>query len=298
MLRGFLYALALVGWVGALVVFPQWTGWVHRRESISNYGGREPPGGLRMIWLKVPVSPTRAPLWNPPGYLEHPDAAIPVRWPWQPRPDTAYMEPSVSGLGFQVTCGVLALGLAFGWSYPFRARPPDYTAGVALGAALGIVAGWIVLVPPVMMTSGTSLSTSYAFGTAILATLTIAGALYGVRGVRRVQRLGAGTTLLPSEGYGAVVVHGLWFVGGLMLGVISQFLVWEAAEELSRLFGWPLERDPTFGTYSHAPGIDTAAALYGMAALIVSWVRWRTGPRALVLGLAIAALAGTALALS
>jgi hypothetical protein len=298
MLRGFLYALALVGWVGVSVVYPQWTGWVHTRESISNYGGKEPPGGLRMIWLRVPVSPTRAPLWDPPGSLKHPDATVPVRWPWQPRPGTSYTAPSVVGLGFQITCGVLALGLTFGWSYPFRARPPDYTAGVALGASLGVVAGWIVLVPFVMVTSGTSLSTGYAFGAPILSTLTIAGALYGVRGVRRVQRFGPTATVVASEGYGGLVVQGLWFVGGVILGVISQSLVWEAAEELSRLFGWALQRDPTFGTYSHAPAITTAAALYGMAALIVSWVRWRTGPRALVLGLAIAALAGTALKLS
>ena len=145
MLRGFLYALALIVWVGPSVLYPQWTGWVYTRQSISVYGGKEPPGGLPMIWLKVPVSPARAPLWNPPGYLMNPNADVPRRWPWQPRSTTSYMEPSLGGIGFQITHGVLVLGLIFGWSYPFRARPPDYTAGVAIGAALGIVLGWILL---------------------------------------------------------------------------------------------------------------------------------------------------------
>jgi hypothetical protein len=289
MLRGLLYALALIVWVGPSVVYPQWTGWVYTRQSISVYGGKEPPGGLPMIWLKVPVSPARAPLWNPPGYLMNPNADVPRRWPWQPRSTTSYMEPALGGIGFQITWGVLVLGLVFGWSYPFRARPPDYTAGVAIGAALGIVLGWILLLP---------LWSGYGFSAAILFTLTLAGSLYGVRGVRRVRRLGDAATVIASEGYAGLVVQGLWFVGGVMLGVKSQGLVWEAAEGASRRFGWPLERDPTFGTYSNAPAIDAAAALCGIAALIVAAMRRRRGPRALALGLALAAIALTALALS
>jgi len=288
MLRGFSYALALIVWVGASVVYPQWTGWVYTRQSISVYGGKEPPGGLPMIWLQVPVSPARAPLWNPPGYLKNPNADVPRRWPWQPRSTTSYMEPAVGRIGFQITCGVLVLGLIFGLLFPFRAPPPDYTAGVAIGAALGIVLGWILLLP---------LWNGYGFGAAILSTLTLAGALHGVRGVRRVRRPGEAATVIASEGYAGLVVQVLWFVGGVMLGA-SQLLIWEAAEGASRRFGWPLERDPTFGTYSNAPAIDAAAALCGIAALIVAVMRWRRGPRALALGLALAAIALTALALS
>jgi hypothetical protein len=95
-----------------------------------------------------------------------------------------------------------------------------------------------------------------------------------------------------------VIVQALWFIGGVILGVISQGLVWEAAEGASRRFGWPLERDTAFGTYSNAPGITAAAALCGIAAVTVAALRWRKGPRALALGLALAAIAGTALALS
>ena len=131
---------------------------------------------------------------------------------------------------------------------------------------------------------------------AILPTLTLAGALDGVRGVRRVRRSDATANVIASEGYAGLVLQVLWFVGGVILGVMSQGLVWEAAEGASRRFGWPLENDPTFGTYSNAPAITAAAALCGIAALIVAAMRWRRGPRALALGLALAAIAGTALA--
>ena len=77
MLKGASYILALVARVGAAVAYPRWTG-VHTQQSPSSYGNQNVPDPLPMIFLQVPVSPRRAPLWNPPGSLERPAALVPV----------------------------------------------------------------------------------------------------------------------------------------------------------------------------------------------------------------------------
>jgi hypothetical protein len=293
MLKGASYILALVACVGAAVAYPRWTGWIHTQASPSNYGNQKVPDPLPMIFLQVPVSPRRAPLWNPPGSRERPDAQVPFRWPWQTPPGEEWVEVVTGEVAADITLGMLALGLLFGWTYPVALRSLDMTAAIATGASLGIVLGWMLLlvewaVPgtPRDGIGAITLALPAAIGAGIVAWM-----------VWRARRTGS------SGGDSASRVHGgllgiLWFLAGAMLAFIAALRVLELAEGLSRRFGWPLEKEHAFGTYIDAPALEAAGVMLGGTLLVIAWLRWKRGLRAYALGLGLPSAWWTLLVLS
>jgi hypothetical protein len=197
---------------------------------------------------------------------------------------------AIVSVGFQVTAGVLALALIFGWSYPFRLRPADYAAGMALGAAQGLVLAWFVVagVSLLLIFRESRLTGDQVKGS-ILAAALLLGAACGAWTTWRISQL---PDVMKKAGFRALspsIVQVSWFSGGAMLGALSQLFGVEVTEGLTRYFGWRVQLDPSFGTYDN-PALDTAAFLVWIPMAFVTWMRWQRGPRAFAVGLGVVSL--------
>jgi hypothetical protein len=195
---------------------------------------------------------------------------------------------SFVSVGFQVTVGVLALAVVYGWSYPFRARTPDYAAGIALGAAQGLVLSWFVIgaLSLLLFFRDARLIGDQVNGS-ILAAALVLGVAGGSLSTWRIRRDASRET--GFRGFNPSIVQVSWFSGGAMLGILAQFFGVEIAEGLSRYFGWPLHHDPSFGTVT-GPAYGIAAFLIWIPMACVSWIRWQRGPRAFAVGLGLVSL--------
>jgi hypothetical protein len=192
-----------------------------------------------------------------------------------------------------ITLGMFALGLLFGWTYPMALRSLDMTAAVATGASLGIVLGWMLLLVE-WAVLGTSRDEIWAISLALSAAI---GAGSCAWTVWRARHAGS------ADGASAPRVHGgllgiLWFLNGGGLAFLAGIRVDELAEALSRRFGWTLRRDHAFGTYSEAPALEAGAVMLGGTLLVIAWLRWKRGLRAYALGLGLSGALAVLLTLS